>query len=40
MTRRQDRLGRDAVLRHYSRDRIFSLAARAMFVPPDLSPFE
>ena len=31
-------LGRDAPLRHYSRDRLFSLAARARFEPPDLAP--
>ena len=30
-------LARDAPLRYYSRDRLFSAAARAMFVPPDLA---
>jgi GNAT superfamily N-acetyltransferase len=30
-------LGRDAPLRHYSRERLFSLAARTMFVEPDLA---
>lgn len=30
-------LARDAPLRFYSRDRLFSLAARAAFVPPDLA---
>jgi ribosomal protein S18 acetylase RimI-like enzyme len=30
-------LGRDAPLRYYSRDRLFSAAARAMFVTPDLA---
>ena len=28
---------RDAPLRFYSRERLFSVAARAMFVPPDLA---
>jgi hypothetical protein len=32
-------LGREAPLAHYTRDRLFSLAARALFVPPDLAPF-
>lgn len=31
-------LGRDAALRHYSRDRLMSVHARACFVEPDLSP--
>jgi ribosomal protein S18 acetylase RimI-like enzyme len=31
-------LHRDAPLRHYSRERLFSLEARAMFVAPDLAP--
>lgn len=31
-------LGRDAPLRHYTRERLFSLPARAMFVPPDVEP--
>jgi hypothetical protein len=30
-------LERDAPLRYYSRERLFSVAARAMFVPPDLA---
>jgi len=30
--------GRDVLLRHYSRDRLFSLAARRSFVTPDLLP--
>lgn len=33
-----DRLARDALLRHYSRERLTSLEARAKFVEPDLSP--
>ena len=32
-------LPRDAPLRHYSRERLFSLHARTVFVPPDLAPF-
>lgn len=32
------RLSRDAMLRHYSRERIFSPEARARFVEPDLAP--
>ena len=31
------RLDRDVPLRFYSRERLFSVAARAMFVPPDLA---
>jgi hypothetical protein len=31
-------LDRAAPLGHYSRERLFSVAARAMFVPPDLAP--
>jgi hypothetical protein len=31
-------LGKDAPLRHYARDRLFSATARACFVEPDLSP--
>jgi hypothetical protein len=31
-------LSKDAPLRHYSRERIFSVAARACFVTPDLLP--
>ena len=34
----QAALGKDAALRHYSRDRLMSVRARAMFVEPDLSP--
>lgn len=30
-------LDRDAPLRHYSRERLFSLEARTMYVPPDLA---
>jgi hypothetical protein len=33
-----DRLGRDALLRHYSRERLMSVEARARFVEPDLAP--
>jgi hypothetical protein len=33
-----DRLGRDALLRHYSRERLMSVEARARFVEPDVSP--
>jgi hypothetical protein len=33
-----ERLGRDALLRHYSRERLGSLEARARFVEPDLLP--
>ncbi|MDB5215479.1 MAG: Peptidyl-tRNA hydrolase, archaeal type [Myxococcaceae bacterium] len=32
-----DRLGRDALLRHYSRERLTSVEARARFVEPDLA---
>jgi len=32
-------LGRDAPLAHYTRERLFSVAARAMFVAPDVAPF-
>jgi hypothetical protein len=35
-----DHLGKDAVLRHYSRDRVMSVQARAHFIEPDLLPFE
>jgi len=31
-------LGRDAALRHYSRERLMSVRARAVFVEPDLAP--
>ncbi len=31
-------LGRDAALRHYSKERLFGVRARAMFVEPDLLP--
>lgn len=31
-------LGRELPLRYYSRERLFSLEARAMFVAPDLAP--
>jgi len=31
-------LGREAPLRHYSKSRLFSLAARAHYVTPDLEP--
>ena len=31
-------LSKDAPLRHYSRERLFSVAARARFVAPDLAP--
>jgi len=31
-------LGKDAPLRHYSRELLFSVAARARFVAPDLAP--
>lgn len=31
-------IDRDAPLRFYSRERLFSLAARASFVGPDLAP--
>ncbi|HWO27113.1 MAG TPA: hypothetical protein VNO30_50635 [Kofleriaceae bacterium] len=34
----QAALGRDAALRHYSRERLMSVRARAMFVEPDLLP--
>jgi hypothetical protein len=33
-----DRLGKDALLRHYSRERINGVEARARFVEPDLLP--
>jgi hypothetical protein len=33
------RLSRDAVLKHYSRDKIMSVRARSIFVDPDLEPF-
>jgi hypothetical protein len=33
-----DRLARDALLRHYTRDRLMSVEARARFVEPDLQP--
>lgn len=33
-----DALGKDAVLRHYSRELVTSVRARAMFVEPDLAP--
>ena len=31
-------LGREAVLSHYSRERLMSVRARAIFVEPDLAP--
>lgn len=31
-------LGRDAVLAHYSRERIMSVRARSIYVEPDLAP--
>jgi hypothetical protein len=31
-------LGKDAALRHYSRDRLWSVRARASFIEPDLAP--
>jgi hypothetical protein len=31
-------LGKEAVLAHYSRERVFGLRARAVFVEPDLAP--
>lgn len=31
-------LGRDAVLSHYSRERLMSVRARSVFVEPDLAP--
>ena len=31
-------LGRDAVMSHYSRERLLSVRARAIFVEPDLAP--
>lgn len=31
-------LGREAPLRHYTKERLFSLAARAHFMDPDLEP--
>lgn len=34
----KDRLGSDALLRHYSKGRLMSLEARATFVEPDLVP--
>jgi len=33
------RLSKDAVMRHYSREKIMSAHARAVFVDPDLEPF-
>ena len=33
-----DRLARDALFRHYSRERLMSVEARARFVEPDLAP--
>jgi hypothetical protein len=35
-----ERLARDAWLRHYTRERMMSPEARAVFVPPDLAPIE
>ena len=32
------RLGKDAPLRHYSRERLLSLEARTRYVEPDLAP--
>ena len=34
----EDTLGKDALLRYYSRDRLIGVAARARFVEPDLAP--
>jgi hypothetical protein len=31
-------LGKEAPLRHYTRERLFSLEARAVFVAPDVAP--
>lgn len=33
-----DRLGKDALLKYYSRERLVSVEARARFVEPDLTP--
>jgi hypothetical protein len=33
-----EQLGKDALLKHYSRERLMSVAARARFVDPDLAP--
>jgi hypothetical protein len=33
-----EQLGKDAPLRHYSRERLFSVEARARFITPDLAP--
>jgi len=33
-----ERLGREALLRFYSRERLFSLEARTRYVPPDITP--
>jgi hypothetical protein len=33
------RLSREALFRHYSRDRLLSVRARSVFVEPDLEPF-
>jgi hypothetical protein len=33
-----ERLGREALLRHYSRERLGGLEARARFIEPDLAP--
>lgn len=38
VTRHASRLTRDALLRHYSRERLLSLAARARFLEPDREP--
>lgn len=38
LARHAPALGKDVPLRHYSRDRLFSAAARARFVAPDLAP--
>jgi hypothetical protein len=35
-----DRLGKDAPMRHYSRERLLSVEARAVFVPPDVCALE
>jgi hypothetical protein len=32
-------LGKDALLRHYTRERLWSVEARARFLEPDLAPF-
>lgn len=39
LARHDELLDREAPLRHYSRDRLFSATARSIFVPPDLREF-